>query len=262
MSSEEPALLDARSVRVDLGYSLDGGTIVWPGAGEGYSLCMSSHGASPAGGPNTFYAAGSFSCAEHAGTHVDAPFHFFERGATVDRLGLAELIGPARVLRTARADVTAATIAAHEAEHGALPRGCIVICDTGWAPRYALGAAAYLGYDEADARGARDAASLSLAFPGIAPDAAELFVQRGVAAVGLDTASLDPGACKAFTAHRVLLAAGVYGIENLTAHVAMLPAKGATVVVAPLKLAGGSGAPARVFAFVPPPPGAPPAAER
>ena len=86
-------------------------------------------------------------------------------------------------------------------------------------------------------------------------------MQRGVAAVGLDTASLDPGACKAFTAHRVLLAAGIYGIENLT-NVAMLPAKGATVVVAPLKLAGGSGAPARVFAFVPPPPGAPPAAGR
>ena len=254
MSAEE-ATLDARSRRVDLGHSLDDATIVWPGAGEGFSLGMSSHGASPAGGANDFYAAGTFSCAEHAGTHVDAPWHFFEHGATVDRLPLADLIAPARVLRTAQADVTAAIITHHEAEHGPLPRGCIVLCDTGWAARYALGAAAYLGFDEAEARGgALDAASLRLAFPGIAPDAAALLVQRGVAAVGLDTASLDPGACKEFTAHRLLLAAGIYGIENLTSDVATLPPKGATVVVAPLKIAGGSGAPARVYAFVPPPP--------
>jgi kynurenine formamidase len=252
MSFEEPTL-NARSRRVDLGHSLDGGTIVWPGAGEGFSLCLSTHGASPAGGPNDFYAAGSFSCAEHAGTHVDAPFHFYQHGATVDRLALSELVAPARVLRTAQADVTVETIAGHEAEHGALPRGCIVLCDTGWGQKYAAGASTYLGFNEADARGARDAASLSLAFPGIAPDAAVLFVQRGVAAVGLDTASLDPGACKAFTAHRVLLAAGIFGIENLCANVSTLPPKGATVVVAPLKLAGGSGAPARVFAFVPAP---------
>ena len=186
-----------------------------------------------------------------------APWHFCAHGATVDRLALADLVAPARVLRTAQADVTAAAIALHEAEHGTLPRGCLVLCDTGWAARYALGAAAYLGYDaaEAEARGARgDAASLRLSFPGVAPDAAEVFVQRGVAAVGLDTASLDPGACTAFTAHRILLSAGVYGIENLTGDIALLPPKGATVVVAPLKIAGGSGAPARVFAFIPPPP--------
>ena len=34
----------------------------------------------------------------HAGTHVDAPYHFLEDGMTVDRLPLEVLMGPARVV--------------------------------------------------------------------------------------------------------------------------------------------------------------------
>lgn len=34
----------------------------------------------------------------HQGTHVDAPAHFVEGGATVDELSLADLCGPARVV--------------------------------------------------------------------------------------------------------------------------------------------------------------------
>ena len=55
---------------VDLGYELNASTVYWPG-GEGFCLCMSTSGASPAGGANDFYAAATFSCAEHGGTHVD-----------------------------------------------------------------------------------------------------------------------------------------------------------------------------------------------
>ena len=246
--SDEAPLIDARCRAVDLGYALDEHTVAWPGAGEGFSLCMTSHGASPVGGPDTFYSAGTFRCAEHAGTHVDAPWHFHEHGATVDALELSRLVAPAHVLRTARADVTAATVLAHEAAHGALPRGCIVLCDTGWAAEFALGAAAYLGF----AGPGLPADASALDFPGIARDAAELLALRGVAAVGIDTASLDPGACRSFDAHRVLLSRGVYGIENLTGGVTTLPPRGFTVVVMPMKIAGGSGAPARVIAYVPP----------
>ena len=235
---------------VDLGYELNSDTVYWPG-GEGFCLCMSTSGASPAGGKNDFYAAGTFSCAEHGGTHVDAPFHFYEHGATVEKLRLEQLVSCARVVQTQQADVTPEVIRLHEAEHGTLPRGCILLCNTNWAQHYAAGARSYLGHDEA-AQGAFDPAAHTLSFPGVTRAAAELLVERGVAAVGLDTASLDPGHCKTFDAHRALLAAGVYGIENLSGELRRLPPRGSTVMVMPLKLTGGSGAPARVVAFLPP----------
>jgi len=34
----------------------------------------------------------------HAGTHVDAPSHFLPSGGAVDRLAIAALVGPARVI--------------------------------------------------------------------------------------------------------------------------------------------------------------------
>lgn len=34
----------------------------------------------------------------HNGTHVDAPYHFYEKGRTVDQLDLQKVIGPAQVV--------------------------------------------------------------------------------------------------------------------------------------------------------------------
>ena len=92
-----------------------------------------------------------------------------------------------------------------------------------------------------------------LNFPGIGKEAAQLFVERKIAAVGLDTASLDPGSCVDFYAHRILLGAGIYGIENLNSNIDNLPTnKSFTLVVMPLKLKGGSGSPSRIFAITKP----------
>ena len=49
----------------------------------------------------------ALSLCAHNGTHVDAPFHFFRDGRTVDELGLAPFVGACRVFRHA-GDVTAA----------------------------------------------------------------------------------------------------------------------------------------------------------
>jgi kynurenine formamidase len=64
-------------------------------------------------------------------------------------------------------------------------------------------------------------------------------------------ASLDPGSRQDFAAHCALLGAGVYGIENINGNIDRLPATGCTLVVMPMKIAGGSGAPARVAAIIP-----------
>ena len=55
-----------------------------------------------------------------------------------------------------------------------------------------------------------------------------------------------------FPVHSFLLGAGRYGLTQL-ANLAQLPPTGAVVVVAPLKLVGGTGSPARVLALVPRP---------
>ena len=64
-------------------------------------------------------------------------------------------------------------------------------------------------------------------------------------------ASLDPGYSKDFACHRILLGAGIFGIENINDNIALLPAQGATLLVLPMKIVGGSGAPARVVAMIP-----------
>lgn len=69
-------------------------------------------------------------------------------------------------------------------------------------------------------------------------------------AVGLDSISLDSTANKDLPAHHVFLRdGGVPGLENVGAALAQLPARGATLIVAPLKIRGGSGAQSRLFAI-------------
>jgi len=64
-------------------------------------------------------------------------------------------------------------------------------------------------------------------------------------------ASLDPGNSMDFIAHRILLGAGIYGIENVNYNIDKLPNAGFSLIVMPMKLTGGSGAPARVVATIP-----------
>jgi kynurenine formamidase len=68
--------------------------------------------------------------------------------------------------------------------------------------------------------------------------------------LGVDTASVDNGPSKDFLVHRILGAANVVGLENVT-NLDRLPPTGAWVIALPIKLAHGSGAPARVVALLP-----------
>jgi kynurenine formamidase len=89
------------------------------------------------------------------------------------------------------------------------------------------------------------------AFPSYGEDAARLLVdQRGVAALGVDVASIDYGQSTDFIVHRVAAEQNVYGLENLT-NLDQLPATGATLIALPMKIAGGSGGPVRVIALIP-----------
>jgi kynurenine formamidase len=75
-------------------------------------------------------------------------------------------------------------------------------------------------------------------------------LDRHVNGLGCDTLSIDYGVSDDFPVHRAILGAGLYQLENL-ASLDGLPEKGAFLVVAPIKLEGGSGGAARVFALLP-----------
>jgi kynurenine formamidase len=183
---------------------------------------------------------------EHFATHLDAPAHFVKGAWTVEQIPPQRLTGTLVVL-----DVTAKTeknadyevglddVAAWERQHGQIPAGAIVVARTGWAARWDSSAS----YRNADKAG-------TLHFPGYGLKAAQFLVEsREVAALGIDTLSVDPGPSQEYPVHQYTAKHNVYHLENV-ANLSLLPASGATAVVAPLKLTGGSGSPVRVFAFV------------
>jgi kynurenine formamidase len=77
---------------------------------------------------------------------------------------------------------------------------------------------------------------------------------REISGFGVETVGPDAGAAREFDppwpAHYFLLGAGRCTLSQL-ANLAKLPATGALIVVAPLKLVNGTGSPARVLALVP-----------
>jgi kynurenine formamidase len=86
-------------------------------------------------------------------------------------------------------------------------------------------------------------------FPGFSAEAVKLLIERKVSGLGCDTLSADYGASTDFAVHHLALGAGLYQLENL-ADLSEVPEVGAFLIVAPIKLEGGSGGAVRVFALV------------
>jgi kynurenine formamidase len=233
---------------VDLSHAYDENTLYWPTA-PGFHKTTDFEGHTDGG---WYYTAYSVSTAEHGGTHLDAPIHFHEGGETSDQIPLQRLIAPAVVIDVStQADenqdylITQGDIQDWETVNGAIGVGSIVLFRTGFA-RHWPDAARYLGTAE---RGT-DAVP-KLHFPGLSPEAAQwLADNREIAAAGLDTASIDYGQSKDFLSHRILFAKNIPVFENV-GDMGDLPARGALVIALPMKIAGGSGGPLRIVAFVP-----------
>jgi kynurenine formamidase len=203
---------------VDLSHEYGDHTLYWPTSPTAFQKETLAFGDSGAG---YFYSAYSVCTPEHGGTHLDAPIHFAEGGMSTADIPLRNLIAPAVVIDVsgkAAGDrnyrLTAADVGTFETVNGVIEKGTIVLVATGWS-RYWPDALAYLGDDTPG-----DATNLQ--FPGIAADAMRLLAEER----------------------------GVANLENLTG-LDELPATGAYVMALPMKIAGGSGGPARVVALVP-----------
>ena len=157
---------------------------------------------------------------EHVGTHVDAPAHMIEGGATIDLIEPTRLVAPAIVMDLSNAcgAVTSREIlTALRLRRLPLPR-------EGWYLLLRIGG------------GCRS----------ISVEAAEWMARQRLGGLGVDAASPDG---PPYSVHRILLSSGVVIVENL--HIpGWLDGEKVTVMVAPLPVRGGSGAPARVYALL------------
>ena len=190
---------------------------------------------------------------EHTGTHFDAPIHWVTGkdlpGNACDTIPAGRFIGPACVIDVTRdVDVnpdfllTPERIAAWESDHGRIPRGAWVLLRTGWSRRTDAASFMNVGADGPHSPGFDARASKMLA------------EDRDVLGVGVETIGTDAGQAGTFTPpfpnHTIMHGAGKFGLASLC-NLDRLPATGAVVIAAPLKIVNGSGSPLRVIAIAP-----------
>lgn len=242
------AVFDVNNVNmIDLTHAFSESTPYWPTSPSGFELRTLQFGKTPQG---WFYAAKTFCAPEHGGTHLDAPIHFAEGNRAASELPLTNLIAPAVVIDVSDKAknnpdyrLTLADLHVWEKRHGKISRRSMVLLRTDWSMRY-QNRKQYFGDDTPGAVN-------NLHFPGFAEDAVQfLIAERQIVGIGLDTASIDYGASKDFPVHRLIGAANLVGLENLT-NLRQLPATGAMILALPMKIEGGSGGPLRAVALLP-----------
>jgi kynurenine formamidase len=236
MTTARPALAQAAGKVVDLTHAYDGAFPTFdgkPGILYETAVDFATNG----------YQLWKLTIFEHTGTHIDAPLHFSADGTSVAELAPESLMCPlcvidisAKAKDDANAMVEAADIEAWVSANGDIPAGACVAMNSGWAAK--VGDPAY-----------RNTPDGKFAFPGFSKGATDMLAGLDVAAIGVDTLSLDPGNSADFAVHFSWLPGGRYGIENL-ANLDQLPPKGATVFVGAPKHKTGTGGPARVMAVM------------
>jgi len=190
---------------------------------------------------------------EHTGTHFDAPVHWITGkdlpDNCCDTIPAKRFVGPACVIDVT-VDVTRNPdfllmpehIVAWEKEHGRVPAGAWVLLRTGWSKRR-------------DAKAFLNVADDGPHSPGFHKSTSELLAwDRDVLGVGVETVGTDAGQAGTFDPpfpnHATMHGSGKFGLASLT-NLDQLPATGAVVIAAPLKIVGGSGSPLRVLAITP-----------
>jgi len=157
----------------------------------------------------------------HAGTHVDAPRHFFDAGPGVESLSLDLLCGAAQVIEVAtRQAIAAADLAGFD-----LSGTSRLLIKT----------------HNSDLWGSP---TFHQDFIGVSESAARLLVDRGIKVLGVDYLSVEAYKTPGAPAHHVLLGAGTIVIEGLDLH-DVLPGV-YEMICLPLRIVGADGAPARV----------------
>lgn len=186
-----------------------------------------------------------FSVFDHIGTHMDAPIHTNEDGASLEGVDITRLIGDAVVLDLYRGDVDYGYTADDlEQATPTIEPGDIVLIHS--------------GYRAVASRQER----IKMTY--LTVEAAQWLVDRGVKAVGCEPAGIehlpdgyfvhrwyakDTHNPPSWPAHRILLGNDVYIIEGLT-NLERLRGRRVRFAAMPLLLPGLTGCPVRAIAWI------------
>ena len=193
----------------------------------------------------------NISMSEHTGTHFDAPAHWISGrdlpNASVDEIDVKNFIGPICVIDCSDGanqnddfELTVDIIKDWEAIHGTIPSNTWVFMHTDWSKRKGM---EYLNMKEDGPHS-----------PGPTPEAVRFLVEeRNIRGFGVETVGTDAGQgahyIPPYPAHFYLHGAGKFGLQCLC-NLDQLPATGAILMAAPLKIKNGTGSPLRVLALV------------
>ena len=193
----------------------------------------------------------NISMSEHCGTHYDAPIHWITGkdlpNNSVDTIPSEHFVAEACVIdcssqAAADSDFTLGVedVKKWETQYGRVTRGTWVLMRTDWSKRD------FNAYANIRDDGAHT--------PGPSPEVMKFLVdERQILGFGTETIGTDAGQAHHFAppypAHHFLHGAGRYGLQCLR-NLDQLPATGAAIIAAPLKIRQGSGSPLRVLAMV------------
>ena len=169
----------------------------------------------------------------HTGTHLDAPYHFLEKGAKIHNISLKKLISNAVLITTRKKrneSITKTDIQKFEKKYGKIEGFSSVIFSTGWQRN--LQKKYYFTKN-----------------PGLSVSAAKYLASKKISLVGSDSPSIDLGTDSKFSVHQIFAKKGILIVENL-AGLEKIKSPKFHLVVLPLKLKNATGSPVRAIAFV------------
>jgi len=169
----------------------------------------------------------------HTGTHMDAPYHFLEKGAKIHEISLKKLVSEAVLIKSKKRggeSITKTDIQKFEKKHGKIASFSSVIFYTGWQRN--LQKKYYFTKN-----------------PGLSVSAAKYLASKKINLVGIDSPSIDLGKDSKFSVHQIFAKKGMLIVENL-ANLDKIKSSKFHLVVLPLKLKNATGSPVRAVAFV------------
>ena len=169
----------------------------------------------------------------HTGTHLDAPYHFLEKGSKIHEISLKKLVSNAVLIKSRKKrneTITKTDIQKFEKKHGKIESFSSVIFWTGWQRN--------LQKDNYFTKN-----------PGLSVSAANYLASKKIGLVGIDSPSIDLGTDFKFPVHQIFAKKGMLIVENL-ANLEKIKSSKFHLVVLPLKLKGATGSPVRAIAFV------------
>jgi len=209
-------------IAIDLSHALEPGMPYFPGTEPpvfSKPFTLASHG----------FAEQKITMLTHSGTHMDAPAHILEAGATLEQLGLPHFAGSATVLDLT--NLAGKVIAKDDLLpfRQQLDGKDFVLLRTGWS--YQWGNAAYFSD-----------------YPVLAEPAAQWLAGFNFKGIGVDAISFDARDSTALPIHHIFLTRDIVLIENLD-HLEKIPAAEFFFCSLPLKIAETDGAPVRAIAL-------------